>query len=192
MAILDFIKGLFKKEEELARKSADKLKALSLEERDREMSAFLYQCCFDNAAKFVHEELHRPGSPFVKLSREHFFNEILLVNFWAVDKVFRKYREGLAEKLHQHYYGVLPDAAERVADLAARFKTYNNEWDDYSGHQDLFGLKIGEMLFGSKDGYIVPEVSYWVISYADGYIKSLKKIRTAYKEAGIIRSSAKS
>lgn len=191
MAILDFIRGLFRKEEELARKSAEKLKSLQPEEREREMTAFLYQCCFDNAAQFVHEELHRPGSPFAKLSREHFFNEILLVNFWVVDKVFRKYREGLAEELHKHYFGILPDAEERGADLAARFKTYYNDWDDYSGHQDLFGLKIGEMLFGSKEGYSVPEVSYWIISYADGYMTSLKKIRTAYREAGIIHTSAK-
>lgn len=186
MAILDFIKDLFKKEEDLVQKSVQELMTLAQEKRDSGIRNFLYQFCFDNAAKFVHEEMHRQGSPFVKLSRDHFFNEILIMNFWMVDKVFKKHKPGLAAQLHQRYFGMLPDAADRVADLAKRFKTYYNEWDDYTGHQDLFGIKAGELLFKSKFGYPWPEVSFWIISYADEAIKSLKKTRKAYRQAEIL------
>ncbi|MHB8880050.1 MAG: hypothetical protein ACYC69_00915 [Thermodesulfovibrionales bacterium] len=186
MAILDFIKGLFKKEEALVKKSVQELMRLAPEERDSRIRDFLYQFCFDNAAKFVHEELHRAGSPFVCLPRDHFFNEMLLMNFWMVDKVFRKYKPGLAAELHLRYYGVLPNMPDRVSELARRFKTYYNEWDDYTGHQDLFGMKVGELLFGSKHGYSGTEVSFWVISYSDEAVTSLKKIRKAYRDAKFI------
>ena len=186
MAILDFIKGLFKKEEDLTQKSVQKLMTLAPEERDRGTRDFLYQFCFDNAAKFVHEEMHRQGSPFVDLPRDHFFSEILLMNFWMVDKVFKKHKPALAAELHQRYFGMLPDAAGAAEGMAMRFKAYYCEWDDYSGHQDLFGEKAGELLFNSKSGYPGAEVSFWIISYADEGIKSLKKIRNAYREANLL------
>jgi hypothetical protein len=186
MAILDFIKGLFKKEEDLAQKSVQKLMALAQEERDSGIRDFLYQFCFDNAAKFVHEEMHRQGSPFVDLPRDHFFNEILTMNFWMVDKVFKKHKPGLAAELHQRYFDLLPDAAEAAEVMVKRFKAYYDEWDDYSGHQDLFGMNAGELLFNSKSGYPGNVVSFWIISYADEAIKSLKKIRKAYTEANIL------
>jgi len=186
MAILDFIKGLFKKEEDLAEKSVQKLMTLAQEERDRGIRDFLYQFCFDNAAKFVHEEMHRQGSPFVDLPRDHFFSEILLMNFWMVDKVFKKHMPGLAAKLHQRYFGTFTDATGAADGMAERFKTYYSEWDDYTGHQDLFGAKAGELLFHSTSGYPVPEVSFWIISYSDEAIKALKKIRKAYREAKIL------
>ena len=191
MAILDFIRGLFSKEEDLAQKSVQKLMSLAPEERDSGIRDFLYQFCFDNAAKFVHEELHRQGSPFVELPREHFFYEILIMNFWMVDKVFKKHKPGLAGQLHRRYFAVLPDIAEAVENMATRFKAYYNEWDDYSGHQDLFGMTAGEFLFNSKSGYAGHEVSFWIISYADEAVKALKKIRAAYREAKFIETPEK-
>ncbi len=189
MAILDFIMGLFNKEEEQSEKSVQKLKALPPDERDDEIVAFLYQCCFDNAAKFVHEEMHRSGSHFKQLSRDHFFREMLMMNFWMVDKVFKKQKPELAVKLFQHYFGRSPGGACNPEELEKRIKSYYNYWDDYSGHQDLFGQKAAAFLFGAENegsGYSVPEVSFWIISYADEAVKSLKKIRNAYRQAELI------
>jgi hypothetical protein len=183
MAILDFIKGLFRKEEVLAKKSVQKLMTLAPEERGSGIGDFLYQFCFDNAAKFVYEEMHRKSSPFVKLSRDHFFSEILIMNFWIVDKVFKKHMPFLAAEFHHRYFGTLPDAADG---MAKRFKIYYDDWDDYTGHQDLFGMKAGELIFDSNSDFPVPEVSFWIISYADEAIKSLKKIRKAYREANLL------
>lgn len=183
MAILDFIKGLFIKQEEVAQKSVQEILTLAPEGRDNGVRDFFYQFCFDNAAKFVHEEMHRQGSPFVDLSRDHFFREILLMNFWMVDKVFKKHKPDLAAGLGRRYFALLPDAAEG---MVKRFNSYYNEWDDYSGHQDLFGMKVGELLFNSKSGYQVTEVSFWIISYSDEFITSLKKIRNTYREANLL------
>lgn len=191
MAILDFIKGLFNKEGDLAQKSVQTLMNLTPEERNSGMRDFLYQFCFDNAAKFVHEEMHRKGSPFVDLPRDHFFSEMLIMNFWMVDKVFKKHKPGLAAELHQRYFGLLPEAADAAEVMAVRFKTYYSQWDDYSGHLDLFGMKVGELLFNSETGYSGPQVSFWIISYADEAVKALKKIRKAYREAKFIEMPEK-
>ena len=37
-----------------------------------------------------------------------------------------------------------------------------------------------------KSGYPGAEVSFWIISYADEGIKTLKKIRKAYRDANIL------
>ena len=119
MAILDFIKGLFKKEEDLAQKSVQKLMTMTPEERDREQETFSISSALIMPRSSCTKKIHRQGSPFVDLPRDHFFYEILLMNFWMVDKVLRNIRPvRLTTELHQRYFGMLPEAAEAAEEHA--------------------------------------------------------------------------
>ncbi|TAN40969.1 MAG: hypothetical protein EPN25_05750 [Nitrospirae bacterium] len=186
MAISNLKKGLFIKEEDMAQKSVQVLMTLPPEERDSGVKEVLYKFCTESAEQFVQGEVQCQGSPFADLPRAHFFNEMLLINLWMIDKVFNKYKPELVAGIHQHYSGMPPDMPDRISGMARRFKTYHNEWDDYTGHQDLFGIKAGGLLFRSKNGYPVNEVSFRIISYSEESIAVLKKIRKAFREAKLI------
>jgi hypothetical protein len=182
--VIKRLKTLFGKGEVIKESEIKRLQAMPADEREKDMQSLLYETAFQNAATFVHDELRKSGL-FSRLGRDHFFQEILILNFWMMDKVFSKVRKDLAEKMHQHYFGCLPDIAERTAALSKKFKTYYAAWDDYTGHHDEFGKKAGEVLFGKEGTYPERQVSFWIISYADDSIKKYKKIRKAFREAEI-------
>ena len=137
----------------------------------------LYEIAFKDAAAFVYDGLRRPESPFSGLDRNIFFHEILIINFWMMGKVFSKYKKDIAAKMHLHYFGSLADITERNESLAPKFKTYYLCWDDYTGHHDEFGLKVGEALFGKEATYPDKTVSFWIITYTDDHLKKYRKIR---------------
>jgi hypothetical protein len=183
--VIERVKTLFGKGQAIKETEIKRLKAIPIDERDADLRSVLYEIAFQNAATFVHDELKKRGL-FSGLERDHFFQEILMLNFWMMDKVFSKIRKDLAESMHHHYFGSLPDIAERTAALPKKFKTYYGAWDDYTGHHDEFGKKVCEALFGKESACPVKQVSFWIISYADDSIKKYKKIKKALREAGII------
>jgi len=184
--VIDRLKKLVGKGPEIRKADLDRLVALPDDQRDDEIQSLLYELAFQNAVSFTYEELKK-GGHFGKLERNTFFNEMLLVNFWMMKKVFSKYRPGIAERMHTHYFGSLPDREERTAVLADRIKAYNLCWDEYTGHHDEFGLKVGEILFGREAAVPEKTVSFWIISYTDGSIKKFKKVRKELLEAGLIK-----
>jgi hypothetical protein len=183
--VIKRLKTLFGKGQTIKETEIKRLKGLAADAREQDLQSLLYELAFQNAATFVHDELKKSGL-FSALERDHFFQEILIINFWMMDKVFSKLRKDLAGKMHHHYFGCLPDVAERVAALSEKFKTYYAAWDDYTGHHDEFGKKAGEALFGMGSTYPERQVSFWIISYADDSIKKYKKIRKTLREADII------
>jgi hypothetical protein len=180
------IKKLLGKEDHLKKADLDKLMKLSPGERGPFLISILYESAFQNAAKFVHDELRRPESPFLQLQRDLFFNEILIMNFWMMEKVYLKYLGEIAEKMHSHYFGALSDIEKRTAALPGKMKTFSLCWDEFTGHHDEFGLKVGETLFGPDSEFPVKQVSFWIISYVDDSIKTFRKIRKQCLETGLI------
>lgn len=183
--VIKRLKTLFGKGQAIKESEIKRLKAMPADEREKDLQSLLYETAFQNAAAFVHDELKKAGL-FSGLERNHFFQEILIMNFWMMDKVFSKARRDLAEKMHQHYFGCLPDVAERTVLLSRKFKTYYAAWDDYTGHHDEFGIKAGEALFGKEGTHPERQVSFWIISYTDESIKKYKQIRKALREADIL------
>ena len=185
--VIKRLKSLFSKESGLKSDDLQRLASLQDQQRADELHSLLYEFAFQNAAKFVHDELRRHESPFKGLQRDLFFNEILIMNFWMMEKVFLKYLgEKMAEKMHSHYFGSLPDIADRTAALPLKLKSYNLCWDEFTGHHDEFGIKVGETLFGKDSEFPVRQVSFWIISYADDSIKSFRNVRKQCLETGLI------
>jgi len=108
------------------------------------------------------------------------------MNFSMMEKVFLKYLGKIAEKMHAHYFGALSDIDERTAALVSKIKTYNLCWDEFTGHHDEFGIKVGETLFGKDSDFPVRQVSFWIISYADDSIKSFRNVRKQCLDAGLV------
>jgi hypothetical protein len=186
--VIERLKTLVSKSQAIKQADIDRLKAMPDDQRDKDLQSLLYEVAFRNAATFVHDELKKSGL-FSGLDRDHFFQEILIMNFWMMDKVFSKTSKDLAEKMHHHYFGSLPDIAERTMVLSKKFKTYYAAWDDYTGHHHEFGIKVGDALFGEGSGYPERQISFWIISYADDSIKKYKKIRKTLREAGIFQEA---
>lgn len=184
--VIERLKKLIGKDSVIKKADVDRLKTLSSEQKEKELQSILYELAFKDAAAFVYENLRRSDSPFSKLDRNLFFHEMLIINFWMMRKVFSKYKHDIAEKMHAHYFGSLSDIAEKTAALAPKMKAYNLCWDDYTGHHDEFGLKVGENLFGKDVLYPEKNISFWIITYTDDSIKKYKKLRKQCLEAGLI------
>ncbi|MBI5632045.1 MAG: hypothetical protein HZA15_00970 [Nitrospirae bacterium] len=184
--VIERLKKLIGKESVMKKADIDRLSAMPPEQKEQELQSLFYELAFKDAAAFVYDGLSRSESPFSSLDRNAFFHEILIMNFWMMQKVFSKYIKDLAEKMHMHYFGSLSDIAERKAALKPKLKTYSLCWDEYTGHHDEFGLKVGEILFGKGAAYPEKNVSFWIITYADDSIKKYKKARKQCLEAGLL------
>jgi len=184
--VIERLKKLVGKDSVIKKADMARLAAMPTEQREKELQSIFYELAFKDAAAFVYENLRRSESPFSSLERNAFFHEILIINFWMMQKVFSGYMKGLADKMHMHYFGSLSDISERKDALAPKLKTYNLCWDEYTGHHDEFGLKVGEILFGKEVRYPEKNVSFWIITYTDDSIKKYKKLRKQCLEAGLI------
>lgn len=184
--VIERLKKLVGRDSVIKKADVDRLLALPPDQREQELQALFYELAFKDAAAFVYDSLRRSESPFSGLERNVFFHEILIMNFWMMQKVFSKYMKGLADKMHTHYFGSLSDINERKAALSPKLKTYSLCWDEFTGHHDEFGLKVGEYLFGKDVSYPEKNVSFWIITYADESIKKYKKARKQCLEAGLL------
>jgi hypothetical protein len=184
--VIEGLKKLFGKKDAIEKTELDRLKSLSADHRESELRSVLYELAFQNTASFVYDELKKSDSVFSGIERDAFFQEMLIMNFWMMEKVFSRYIKHVAEKMHLHYFGSLPDIAERAEALTSRLKAYNLCWDEYTGHHDEFGLKVGEIIFGKEAVYPTKSVSFWIITYADASIKKYKRVRKQFREAGLI------
>ena len=184
--VIEHLKKLIGKESLIKKADSARLTALPAEEREKELHSLFYELAFKDAAAFVYDNLRRSESPFSNLDRNIFFHEILIINFWMMRKVFSKHMHDIAEKMHVRYFGSLADIDERTVALKPKLKAYNLCWDEYTGHHDEFGLKVGEILFGKETKYPEKNVSFWIITYVDDSIKKYKKLRKQCLESGLI------
>jgi len=184
--VIKRLKQLIGKGSVIKKADIDRLTALPADQREKELQSMFYETAFKDAAAFVYDGLRRTESPFSGLERNAFFHEMLIINFWMMRKVFSKYMHDIAEIMHEHYFGSLSDIAERKAALKSKLKAYNLCWDDYTGHHDEFGLKVGEALFGKEAAYPEKTVSFWIITYTDDNIKKYMKIREQCLDAGLL------
>lgn len=184
--VIEHLKKLLGKESLIKKADIDRLTALPSDQKEKEFHSILYELAFKDAAAFVYDNVRRSESPFSKLDRNVFFHEMLIINFWMMRKVFSKYEHDIADKMHFRYFGSLSDIDERTATLKPKLKAYNLCWDEYTGHHDEFGLKVGEILFGKETKYPEKNVSFWIITYTDDSIKKYIKLRKQCLEAGLI------
>lgn len=186
MGFIDRIKGYIERKKRIE-KRLDEIKRFKGRELELKMGSFLFELSIEKATEFVREEFSRPESPFLDVDKPRFFHEITLLTFWGVAKVIGD-RPVVIEEIHRNYsesFNLMKTFSEDRESLSKRYETYNNSWDDIWGHQDVFGLEVARHIFGNKEEFLRPDITFWLISYLDDVVKGLEKVRKRWLEKGI-------
>ena len=160
------------------------LNRLPPDERRTQLGIVLHEICVKQAARFVEEEHRRADSPFRGIPRDDLFHEMLVMSYWVFAWLFRGKQPALMDRLHHHYvtsfvWGrdvVAPGVARRAA---RKFKAYDEAWDDYSGHQDVFARQAIGSIFGGRRTGEERQAAFWLITYADRAMKDFAKVTAA-------------
>ena len=179
--MLNRIKSFFVKEKGLSREQVATLSQLPPDERLAQLGVVLHDLCVKKAARFVEEQHHLGESPFRDLPKTEFFHEMLVMNFWAFEWLFKGRRQPLLDHLYRHYnasfvWGWESSHKELLESMRVKFKIYDKSWDDYSGHQDIFAKQAIGIIFGGQNAPGAPQASFWLITYADQTMKDFTKI----------------
>jgi len=93
--------------------------------------------------------------PFKELPKTNFFHEMLVLNFWIFEKLFDDKKRSILDAMYRTYsssftWGWESSHKELLDLIGEKHRKYHNNWDELTGHQDLFGEKVTEILFKTK------------------------------------------
>jgi hypothetical protein len=179
--MLNLIKSVFLREKGLPKAQVESLGTLPPGERLAGVGVVLHDLCVKTAARFVEEEHRRPDSPFRELPKTDLFHEMLVMNFWALERIFKGRRQPLMDQIYGRYstsfvWGWESGRKELLESMRAKFKAYDTAWDDYSGHQDVFAREAIGIIFGRRQLVEAPQAAFWLICYADQTMKDFTEI----------------
>jgi hypothetical protein len=182
--MLSRIKSIFVKERGLPQARLEELGRLPPDERLAALAAALHDLCVKTAARFVEEEHRRPESPFRGLAKADLFHELLVMNFWILEWLFKGRRRELMEGVFRQYgtsfvWGLESGQKELLDSMRGKFSTYDKAWDEYSGHQDVFARQAIGIIFGDQNVAGAPQAAFWLITYADQTMKDFTPLRKA-------------
>jgi hypothetical protein len=182
MNILSKLRQIFLREKGLEKGQFARLRQLPKDERNAELGIILHERCVKAAAAFVQQELARQDSPFKELSKTDFFHEMLVLNFWIFEKLFDDKKRSILDAMYRTYsssftWGWESSHKELLDSIQEKHRKYHSNWDELTGHQDLFGEKVTEILFKTKEGVPVTQTSYWIIDYTDKTLKEFQYIK---------------
>jgi hypothetical protein len=160
-----------------------RLKAIQKLPQDRvekELGRLLFDTCVEHALSFIKEEHSKADSLFRELHKHKLFHEMMAINFWLVDKKFTKTKKTLIDEVHNLYSLAYSESAESFNgpdSLKDRYKIYHDSWNDITGHQDQFGSRATEFIFGNANNVPVEQTSFWIISHAHESVKIFSDIK---------------
>jgi hypothetical protein len=180
--MLSRIKSIFVKEKGLPKAQMEALGKLSPHERSAALAAALHDLSVKTAARFVEEEHRRPESPFLDIAKADLFHEMLVMNFWMLEWLFKGKRQELMEGVYRQYsssfvWGLESGHKELLESMRGKFRTYDKAWDDHTGHQDVFARQAIGVIFGEKGCAAAPQASFWLITYADETMKAFAAVK---------------
>jgi hypothetical protein len=153
------------------------IKKLTPEDQFHKSVNIFYEECVRNALEFVQSELSRKESPFITVAKEKFFHEIMAITLWSLEKTFEGKKRALTDKINNMYQMSFNGATALDSDaLLGRYTIYYESWNDITGHQDVFGQRAAEKIFGEDADFSVPEVSFWIITYAHDVMNEFEKL----------------
>ena len=180
--VLKRIKTLFGRTKGLSPEQMAALAGLAPDARRAELGVVLHELCVRTAARFVEEESRRADSPFSDLPRSDLFHEMLVMNYWVFERLFKRRWPELTTHLYRRYADSFVWARESSPDellavLRTKSRTYDDAWDEYTGHQNAFARQAIGILFGGRQVAAAPQAAFWLISYADRTMKDFAEVR---------------
>ena len=193
--MLKRFKTLFARTRGLSAEQMAALAGLAPDARRAELGVVLHELCVRTAARFVEEESRRADSPFSDLPRSDLFHEMLVMNYWVLERLFRDRWPELMAHLCRRYaesfvWGRESPPDELAAALRAKSRGYDSAWDDYTGHQDAFARQAIDVIFGGRQVAAAPQAAFWLISYADRTMKDFSEVRGSVDRLLAGRASA--
>lgn len=179
--MLSKIKSLFGREKGLSREQVAAVGQVAAGQRPARLGGVLHELCVKTAADFVQEEHQRPDSPFGKLRKSDLFHEMLVINFWVLETLFKGKRPAVMEQVYRQYsdsfvWGMESSPKELMESIRAKFRTYDKAWDEYSGHQDVFARQVIAVIFGDQNVAGGQQAAFWLIRYADRTMKDFVEV----------------
>ena len=171
MSIITWItRKITGRHEVLTKAQTERIKRLPKDQARKELGAALFELGVRHATEFVKDELSCSDPPFKGVPPETVFHEILAMTFWIMDKEIAGGSKALIQELHEHCFRSLRNIPgtpeERRAALGEKYKQYEREWDDITGHQDEFGMLVVQNICGPAVIDRMRERTFWVIRYA--------------------------
>lgn len=168
-----------------------KIKDLPDVARIEKLGGILHHFCVEYAAGFVQEQLRRgKDSQFLELDKGRFFHEMLLLNYWLVDRVMVGKDKTLLDEIRKQYLlsfhhlsGM--ESPDDLTHLEERFAAFSDTWDDLTGHQDIFAEKFAQYLFAGEKNYHLPSVAFLVITHATDMEQYVMDFKTICRELHI-------
>jgi hypothetical protein len=180
-----FMRKLTGRHEALSREQTERIKRLPKEQARRELATALFELAVRHATEFVKDDLQRSDPPFKGVPPETVFHEILALTFWIMDKEIAGGNKTLAAELHDQYFrsyrNVAGSPEERGKALDEKYKRYEFEWDDVTGHQDEFGLCVAQNIFGNETSERSRERTFWIIRYAHDVTNDCSPLKKLFK-----------
>jgi len=177
MKVSGLLKRFFNNGSDASEKKSATAPDFPAENTRRESAALLHEACVKYAVDFIIEELNKKDSPFKDVPRYRFFREMMILNYWLLDKKAQKNKKAyffdeICDK-YSELFGASSDRQKEIDSILERHKAYYDSWNDITGHQDVFGLKAAEFIFDSEKNIPrMEEVSFWIISYAHSAMKA--------------------
>lgn len=170
------------------KKHLEMIKKLPPEQQGKELGLMLYEMCAKCSVDFVNEEINRGDSPFRGTNKHRFLYEVMLLTLWIADKAAGGKKKTITEEINACYLSrnvSNSDIETETRALKERCDAYDDSWDDVSGHQDIFGRKVAEFIFDNDKNRLRPDVTFWLILYADSTMKSFEKTKQQWLNSGI-------
>lgn len=186
MRIITWIKRkLTGRHDAMTSEHADRIKRLPKEQARKELGSFLFELGVQHATEFVKDELRRKDSPFKGVPAEAVFHEMLALTFWIMDKDIAGGEKTLAAELHDLYIRTYkkPEGSpeDRIRALGDKYRRYELEWDDVTGHQDEFGLCVAQNIFGDYASQRTRERTFWIIQYAHAIADDCSPLKKMFR-----------
>ena len=180
--MLNRIKSVFVKEKGLPKAQVETLAKLPPDERLAALAVTLHDLCVKSAARFVQEEHQRAESPFLDIAKADLFHEMLVMNFWILEWLFKGKRQELMEGVYRQYstsfiWGLESGHKELLESMRGKFRTYDKAWDEHTGHQDVFARQATGIIFGDQNVACAPQAAFWLITYADETMKAFAAVK---------------
>jgi hypothetical protein len=180
--VLKRIKAFLARQPGLSCDQMAALGRLAPDDRLAELGGVLHDLCVKTAARFVEEDHLRADSPFKDLPKSDLFHELLVMNFWVFERLFKGKRQELMDHLYRQYrvsfvWGRESSHHELMDSARGKFQTYDQAWDDYSGHQDVFARQAIGIIFGGQQLAAAPQAAFWLISHTDRTMKDFAAVK---------------
>jgi len=150
-------------------------------DRVAELGIVLHDLCVKTAARFVEDERRRADSPFRAIPESDLFHEMLIMSFWVFEWLCKGKQQELMDLVYRRYtttfvWGRDSSHKELTDSMREKFRTYDEAWDDYSGHQDLFARQAIVIIFGGRKIEEAAQAAFWLISHADRAMQDFAEV----------------